>query len=160
MGEAGFIHRLFPAAKFILVLRHPCDCVLSCFMQQFALNDAMANFATIEESANLYNEVMSLWQVYCDKLPLEVHTVKYEDVIADTRGTIEPLLSYLGVPWSDNILDYRKTAASRENINTPSYSQVTEKLYSTAAGRWTRYADQMEDVLPVLAPWIEKFGYA
>ena len=28
---AGEIHRIFPEARFILMLRHPADCVLSCF---------------------------------------------------------------------------------------------------------------------------------
>ena len=46
---AGEIFRIFPNAKFILLLRHPCDCVLSCFMQNFKLNDAMANFLTLDQ---------------------------------------------------------------------------------------------------------------
>ena len=35
---------VFPDAKFIVSLRHPYDCVLSCYMQSFKLNDAMSNF--------------------------------------------------------------------------------------------------------------------
>ena len=33
--HTGEIYRIFPQAKFILLLRHPADCVLSCFMQTF-----------------------------------------------------------------------------------------------------------------------------
>jgi len=36
------IWRVFPEARFILALRHPCDVALSCMMQSFAHNDAMA----------------------------------------------------------------------------------------------------------------------
>ena len=38
--EAPLIHRLYPDAKFILVLRHPMDSILSCWMQNFKLNSA------------------------------------------------------------------------------------------------------------------------
>ncbi len=38
------IVRLFPNSRIILALRHPCDVVLSNFMQDYKLNDAMANF--------------------------------------------------------------------------------------------------------------------
>lgn len=38
------IYAIFPNAKFIFAARHPFDACLSCFMQDFALNDAMANF--------------------------------------------------------------------------------------------------------------------
>ena len=40
--HVGEIIKIFPNAKFILAIRHPCDCVLSCFMQNFGASDAMA----------------------------------------------------------------------------------------------------------------------
>jgi len=68
--DIGLIARLFPEARIILALRHPCDVCLSCFMQAFAPNDAMANFYTIEDTARLYAEVMGLWRHYENLLPL------------------------------------------------------------------------------------------
>ena len=49
--HVGEILRFFPNAKFILALRHPYDCVLSCFMQNFMLNHAMANFLDLDDSS-------------------------------------------------------------------------------------------------------------
>ena len=157
--RAGLIHRVFPAAKFILVLRHPCDCVLSCFMQSFKLNDAMANFLSLEQSARLYGAVMELWSAYQQKLDIDVHVVKYEDLIQDFEGTCNGLLRFLGLEWDDSLRNYQKTALDRNRIHTPSYSQVVQPLYTQARGRWTHYRKQMEPVLPVLQPWIEDFGY-
>ena len=62
--HVGEIVRIFPNAKFIVSLRHPCDCVLSCFMQDFELNDAMANFLNLDDAAHLYDAVMNLWTQY------------------------------------------------------------------------------------------------
>jgi tetratricopeptide (TPR) repeat protein len=155
----GLIHRVFPDAKFILVLRHPCDCVLSCFMQTFKLNDAMANFLTLDTSAKLYAAVMELLSAFRQKLSLDMHVLKYEDLIQDFEGTCKPLIRYLGLEWDDNLRNYQETALNRITISTPSYNQVIQPLYNHASGRWTNYRKQMKPVLPVLRPWIEAFGY-
>ncbi len=157
--DVGLIHRVFPNSKFILTLRHPYDCVLSCFMQSFKLNNAMANFLTLQQSAKLYNAIMTLWMHYTRTLDLEVGTLKYEDLVQDLQGTVEPLLSFLGLDWHDNLLNYQQTALSRGEISTPSYSQVTQNLYKQAIGRWKNYQEQMEGALPLLEPWVKRFGY-
>ena len=157
--EVGLIHRVFPDSKFILALRHPYDCVLSCFMQAFELNDAMANFLTLQQSAELYNAVMGLWVNYTNVLDLEVSKVKYEDLVQNLKGTAEPLLNFLGLSWHDNLLNYQQTAISR-NISTPSYNQVTQGLYTQSINRWKNYDDQINGIVPLLEPWIDEFGYS
>ncbi|HCS13117.1 MAG: hypothetical protein COS82_04870 [Zetaproteobacteria bacterium CG06_land_8_20_14_3_00_59_53] len=155
----GIIRKIFPTAKFILVLRHPCDSVLSCFMQTFAMNDAMANFSTLEDSASLYNKVMQLWDRYQNVLDMNVFTIKYEDIIDDNERTLKPLLSFLDIPWDDALTNYQETALKRGNINTPSYNQVIQPLYKSAHGRWKSYQRQMSRCLPVLSPWCDYFDY-
>jgi hypothetical protein len=157
--NAGLIHRMFPEAKFIMALRHPCDCVLSCFMQNFQLNDAMANFLDLEQAARLYDLTMTLWQQYQQKLGLEVGYLKYEDLVLDLRSAAEPLLGFLGLEWDENLMNYQETALSRGRINTPSYNQVTQKLYTQASGRWQNYRGHMAAVLPILEPWVAQWGY-
>lgn len=154
------IRALFPSARFILALRHPCDAVLSCFMNKFAPNDAMANFFTLEDSARLYDLVMRAWQASHDLWDLPVQRVRYEDLIADLEGTLAPVLAFLGLAWEPALTDYAATARARGRINTPSYHQVVQPLYSHAKGRWERYRQHLEPVLPVLAPWVERWGYA
>ena len=158
--DVGLIHRVFPDSRFILALRHPCDCVLSCFMQNFQLNDAMANFLTLRQSARLYDAVMNLWVEYNNTLDLDVGILKYEDLVQDLQGTAEPLLNFLGLEWHDNLLNYQQTALSRGIIKTPSYNQVTQGLYTQAIGRWKNYHDQMKGIVPLLEPWAKRFGYS
>lgn len=157
--HAGLIHRVFPTAKFIFALRHPCDCVLSCFMQNFKLNNPMANFLKLQDSAVLYDRVMGLWSSYRERLELQVHTLKYENLIADLQGNVTPLLKYLGLDWNEKLNNYRETALARERINTPSYNQVTEALHDRAAGRWENYREELDPILPLLSTWVARFGY-
>lgn len=158
--HVGLIRRVFPKAKFIFALRHPCDSVLSCYMQDFFLNPAMARFLDLQDSARFYDEAFSVWEHYAKTLPLNVHAIRYEDVVADFRPTVAKLLEFLNVPWNDAVLEYDKTAQKKGLINTPSYHQVTQKIYTRASGRWVKYREQMAPVLDILKPHAERYGYA
>jgi Flp pilus assembly protein TadD len=156
---APLIHRLFPEAKLIFAQRHPCDVVLSCFMQNFDVNDAMANFLDLGDSARLYDLVLAFWTKARAMLPLDVHILRYEDLVADKEAEMRALAAFLGLPWDANMLDHQRTAVARGPIVTPSYAQVAQPIYRRSAGRWRRYRDQLAPVLPILAPWAEAMGY-
>lgn len=158
---AAFLHRLFPEAKFLFALRHPCDVVLSNFMQHYAANEIFVHFYTLAESARAYARVMSVWQSSerC-MAPSSTMAVRYEDLVGDAAGTIEQVCAFLGVHFSPAMLDRGKTLEQRGRIATNSYHQVSQPTYRTSIGRWQQYASQMQPVLPVLAPWAEMFGYS
>ena len=159
VGLTALIHRIFPDARFIFARRHPCDVVLSCFMTNFRLNPGVANFLDLGDAAALYDAMMSYWQKCRSIFPLQVHDFRYEAMVADMEGELRPLVDFLGLPWDERLLDHRASAEKRGFISSPSYAQVSEKIYSRAAGRWERYRDQMAPVLPTLAPWAARMGY-
>ena len=157
--HAGEIVRIFPDAKFILAVRHPCDCVLSCFMQNFVLNDAMANFLDLKDSAEFYNYTMTLWNKYLNVLSINFHEIKYEDVVNNFEISIKKLLEFLNLPWSENVTKFYETAENRGIISTPSYDQVNKPLYSKSIGRWKNYETQFSQIISILKPWIKKYEY-
>ena len=159
IANAGVLHLLFPNARFVFSLRHPCDAILSCFMQTFRLNDAMANFLTLEDSARVYDSVMNLWVQYESALPINSYMVKYESLVENLEGTVRPLIEFLGLDWDASVLEFVDTARSRGHVATPSYNQITQGLYTRSKGRWHRYSGQLAPVLPVLAPWARHFEY-
>ena len=152
------IHRLFPEARFIFALRDPRDVVLSCFMQSFDLNEAMRHFLSLEETVRYYAAVMSVGAEAMQRLGGQVHRIRYEDVVADTEGQARGLLEFLGLAWDPRVMDFQDTARGKR-INTPSYSQVVEPIYTRAKERWRRYEPQLAPVLPALAPFVGRFGY-
>jgi len=152
--------RLFPGVRVLLALRHPCDVVLSNFMQNYSLNAAMANFHSIADAANLYVHVMGLWQRCAQVLPLRIETVKYEDVVADLEGQSHRLLQFVDVDWNEAVLNYQAHAQQRERISTPSYEQVTQPIYQRSKYRWKRYEEQLQPVLKQLEPFVQAFGYS
>lgn len=159
LQKLPLIMRLFPRARFILALRHPCDVLLSCYMSNFRLNSAMANFLRLEDAADYYDLTFQHWERSRALFPAPVHTIVYERLIADVEAEVRPLFDFLDLAWDPAVLDHQRTAKARGLITTASYSQVVEPIYTRASGRWTRYRDRLEPVLPTLAPWVERFGY-
>jgi tetratricopeptide (TPR) repeat protein len=159
MARMAVIHRIFPDAKVIFVERHPCDAVLSGFMSSFELNPAMLSFTSLDGAARLYDAASTAWERAETLLPMQVCRIRYERMIENLEGEMRRLLDFLDIPWDDRVLDNRGSAARRDQIRTASYAQVTQPIYNRAIGRWERYRAQMEPVLPILAPWVEKMGY-
>lgn len=160
MVRIATIHRLFPDARIVLVERHPCDVVLSCFMANFRLNTAMRSFITLDEAARVYDAAFTIWRQAEAVFPaMRVHRVRYERMITDIEGELRGLLDFLGVDWQPHYADHRASALTRGPVRTASYAQITEPLYQRAVGRWQRYKDHLAPVLPILTPWIEAMNY-
>lgn len=159
MTMVPIIARVFPTAKFIVAIRHPCDVALSCLMQSFAANASMAHFFSLHSTAQFYTQVMGAWLHYAQELPLHFHTIRYEDLIEDVPAQSRALLDFLGLPWSDAVLHHTAHARQRGAINTPSYHQVVQPIYQRSKYRWKRYEQHLSDVLPLLQPFVEEFGY-
>jgi hypothetical protein len=159
MNLLPIIYRLFPDARLVLALRHPCDVVFSCYAANFKLNDAMPNFLRLDSAAVLYDLSFTYFEKAGALFGLPVHQVVYERVVADREHELRALLDFLGLEWSDAVLDHQETARRRGRIKTASYAQVGQPLYTQAAGRWTNFRKHLEPVLPVLEPWVTRFGY-
>lgn len=160
MLRLAVLHALFPAAKVIFAQRHPCDVVLSGYMQTFKLNHAMANFLDLADAADLYDASMAMWTRSRHAIPQAVHTVVYERLTADPESELRPTIEFLGLDWRDELLDHQTTARSRGLITSASFDQVVQPLNRVPSGRWRRYEKYLEPVLPVLLPWAERLGYA
>jgi len=156
----AFIQRVFPDSKVIFVERHPCDVVLSCYMQFFSSKTTVGNVFTLEQIASTYDAVMTLGRKYLDSLPLNIKTFRYEDVVTDYETAARDILSFVDLAWHDDILNYKEESRKREKrIATPSYHQVTKDIYFDAKHRWQKYTAQLEPILPVLKPHAKAMGY-
>jgi tetratricopeptide (TPR) repeat protein len=158
--DTPLINAVFPKAKYILAIRHPYDCILSCYMQYFKLNPQMANMVNLDRIVAFYCVVMHTWAAAQTRYGLDFHMIRYEDLVADMPTEVNNLLQFLGLEWEDSMANYQKTARARGKINTPSYSQVVQPLYKDASYRWKNYQKHFEPYHDQIQPWIERFGYA
>ncbi len=151
------IAKLFPDARILFALRDPRDVVLSCFRRRFAVNSAMYEFLTLPGAATYYDAVMALGEAARSRLALDFHDVRHESVVEDFDGEIGRVLDFIGADWDSEVRNFAGRVGGQ--ARTPSYGQLAGGLRTEGVGQWRRYQAQMEPVLPILAPWLERFGY-
>ena len=77
-----------------------------------------------------------------------IHTVVYEDVIADTEKEAKALIAFLGLDWNDKCLEFHK---SDRPVKTASVAQVRKPIYKTAVKRWKKYGDGLKPLADAIA---------
>ena len=103
---------------------------------------------------------MDTFKICRAKYNLNVHQIRYEDLIEDLNGETSVLLKFLNLDWEDQMENYQKTALKRGRINTPSYSQVVQPIYNDAKYRWLNYEKYLRQFNVKVDPWINEFGYS
>jgi tetratricopeptide (TPR) repeat protein len=151
------ISRLFPDARILFALHDPRDVVLSCFRRRFRINAAMFEFLSLEGAARYYDTVMRLAASARDRLPLNLIDVRHEAVVADFDREIRKVLDFVEAPWDPLVRDFATQV--RAIAKTPSAPQVARGLNADGVAQWRRYQAQLAPVAPVLAPWVDRFGY-
>ncbi len=152
------IAKLFPRAKILFALRDPRDVVLSCFRQAFGINAMTYTFTDLTETARCYDACMSFAAEAQAVLPLAWLDVRHETLVEDFSDEVRRILRFLDLEPDPGCWDFARHAATRA-ILTPSATQVRAGLNQRGLGRWKAYREDLAPVLPILAPWIERFGY-
>lgn len=150
------IARLFPEARILIMRRDPRDIVLSCFRINFTPGPAAYAFSDLEETARHYDTLMRLIELCRERLPLAFHEVRYDRLVADFEATVRAMAEFVGIEWTDDFHAFDRTARKR-GVQTASATQVRRGLYD-GGGRWRRYEAQLAPVLPILEPWVKRFG--
>lgn len=159
--HAALMWRLFPQARHVFVLRHPCDVVLSNWMQPFTANAANWHFHTLADTVDFYRRAMRCWDAAVAQLPFEHTVLRYEDLVDAPEPRLRELSTALQLPWNDALLRHdQRVRDGGERVTTSSYHQVAQPVYRSAMDRWRRYRDVLDPHLPALAPLIERFGYS
>ena len=143
-------------ARIVIMRRDPRDVVLSCFRINFTPGTAAWAFTDLTETALHYDALMQLIDRCRENLPLAYHEVRYDQLVTAFEPTVRALADFIGLEWTDDFVRFDRTAQTR-GVRTASESQVRKGLYN-GGGQWRRYAEELAPALPILAPWIERFG--
>lgn len=154
------IHRMFPGAKFILALRHPCDVILSCHMQNFRAAPLAVASRSLESLAHAYVAAMENWLYHQSLIGPDVLVSRYEDLVADTPAQTRRIAAFLGLDDAEPLLRFDARAREKGYIATPSYTQVVEPISAKSIGHWHQYRQYFEPVLPILEPMLKHWSYA
>jgi tetratricopeptide (TPR) repeat protein len=150
--------KLFPDARILFAVRDPRDVVLSCLRNNFQLNAMTYAFTDLQATAACYAAGMTLAEIYRDVLPQTCLEVRHEALVGDFGPGLAAICAFLGLEPEPGMADVAATAQAR-SVRTPSAPQVRAGLNRKGVGRWRAYEDQLTPILPVLSPWVGRFGY-
>jgi len=135
----GLIHLALPNAKIINLRRHPMDTCYAIYKQLFV--DGYPFSYNLEELAQYfaaYHRLMEHWNAV---LPGVIHTVNYEDLVADVEGESKRLLQFCELDWQQQVLKFYQSKAAS---TTASSTQVRQPVYRSSVAKWKRYEEQLE----------------
>lgn len=159
MLRLPLLRRLFPEAPVILALRHPCDVILSNYMQHFRSSAFAVMCSSLERLAKSYVAAMRFWIHHEALLAPRVLHSRYEDLLDDFTGSACRIAAFVGIESPQPMLHFDRHARAKGFISTPSYTQVIEPPHKRSIGRWHAYAEYFEPVLPILEPIMTHWGY-
>jgi tetratricopeptide (TPR) repeat protein len=152
------IRRLFPHAHTVLIVRHPCDVLMSCFIQHFRAPDLAMLCRDLPTLAESFRRSFDYWYAQQAVLGAATLEIRYETLVADLEAQLRALVSFLELPWEPAMLSPAARARARGFISTPSYTQVIRPVSSQAVGRWRNYEPHLREAMPALAPYLERWS--
>lgn len=156
--DLPFILQLFPKAKIIFCLRHPIDTCLSNFQQNSANNQEQAWLNQLGDCFKRYQQVFKLFNRYQVELPLNIHFVRYEDLVEDLEKEASKVFEFLGMSANSHYLEFEKHA-QQKIVMSASSNQVVKPIYTESRYKWLNYQQFLQPHIPKVAEFIEQFGY-
>jgi tetratricopeptide (TPR) repeat protein len=129
----GSICALFPQARIIHCRRDPVDLCLSCYCQNFKWVSYACSLEDLTLHYREYERLMDHWRAV---LPLPIHEVGYEDLVARPEAVIREVIAACGLEWDSRCLAFHKNPRA---VRTASKIQVRRPVYASSVGRWKRY---------------------
>jgi Flp pilus assembly protein TadD len=152
------IARLFPNAKILFACRDPRDVVLSCFRHRFKMSAPIYELLSLEGAARYYDAVMRLLVRLTACLSLDLCLVRHEDLVTEFTREMKRICAFLALDWEPAMGDFALRTRDRAKV-TPSTAQLARGLNTEGVGPWLRYRTQMDPLLPLLEPWVQRFLY-
>lgn len=153
------LHRLFPHAKFILAIRHPCDVIWSCYLQNFRAASLIAACRSLVNLAHAYVAAMQYWLYHVEVFHPDVLVSRYEDLVANAPVQTRKIAEFLELGDADAMLGFDTRAREKGFIKTPSYTQVIEPINARGVAHWWQYRQFFDAVLPIIQPMLDQWGY-
>jgi hypothetical protein len=149
------IRLVFPAARFVHMLRDGCDVVSSMI--------DMGRYATVEEAARRWNTsidaVGRFAQVHADS----VLEIRYEDLATHPEATMRAVCTWLGLDYRDDMVTSASSAPDLGDVPTLGHHrQVLAPITTSSIGRGRRGLDDAErrQLQRLLGANLASTGYA
>ena len=144
--QIGFLSRVLPGLRSIMLRRNPLDNIVSCHTTHLAClgHGYTSDLAVLAQVWKIRDELQDFWMETLDPVPLDLH---YEMLVSDQDNQTRRILSHLDVPWDDACLSFHE---SDRVARTISFDQVNQRMYTSSVDRWRRYEKHLGPAMDIL----------
>ncbi|WP_133057666.1 tetratricopeptide repeat-containing sulfotransferase family protein [Falsiruegeria litorea] len=146
----GHILCAMPEAKIIHLRRDPRAVGWSIYRRIF--DSPQMSWAydlpTLGRYLKDYEDLMQFWK---RRFPNRILTVNYEELTENPQAILQPLVSAIGLDWSDNFLSFHSAGRT---VRTASALQVRKPIYKGSSEQWRSYEPHLGPMVTELdLPW-------
>lgn len=160
-----YVFRSFPRARFIHVIRDGRD--VACSLRTFPRHEVVEGELVPLETRNPLEPGIERWvSDITAALPYRTDhrylEIRYEDVVADTRKTMQKVLEFVGEPWDEGVLRHSEfDTASRDVTRFPQNPEATRPVTDESIGRWRQdfTPEEQERFKELAGDLLTKLGY-
>ncbi|XP_003740938.1 protein-tyrosine sulfotransferase 1 [Galendromus occidentalis] len=163
LRAATYLHKIFPKAKYILMIRDGRAVVHSIITRKVTISGY--DLTSYRQCLKKWNQAMMSMYSQCQHLGTEwCLPVHYEQLVLHPKPWLEKILQFLDIPWSDTVLHHDKLVNKPGGISLSmlerSTDQVIKPINIEALSKWVGAIPQdvVRDMAEV-APMLEFLGY-
>lgn len=146
------IAMMFPKASILHMQRHPLGTALSCWEASFAFGlDYAADMTALGQAYRQYADLTDHWTAL---MPDRLHSIVYEDLVAEPEPVMRGVLESIALPWDDRCL----TPDTSAPIKTASVAQARAPVGTGSVERWQSYMNRLLPVENAMGgpDWVEE----
>jgi hypothetical protein len=126
-----FLTRLYPAARYVVLTRHPLA-VLSSYAESFFDGDYAV---AVRHNPVLQRYVPALAAMVRDR-PVPHVWVKYEELVRDPETHFRRVCEHLGIPFEDRAIRYGESGTEFKGLGDPTGVARHDRPVPTSVSKW------------------------
>jgi protein-tyrosine sulfotransferase len=149
------LHKVFPNAQFIHIVRDGGDVVAS-YLEAGIYQSA-------EEAAWRWRTAVSLCRQFGQANPGSYLEVRYEDLVTEPRETVGRICAFLGTPFDERMLELSEDTARLGDVpRREHHSEVLKPISADRIGKGRKALseEQKRLVSAIIAKQLAELGYA
>lgn len=151
-SDLGLISSLLPNSFIIHTQRHPLDCCISSYFQNFSKGIEWS--FDLDSIINQYKNYDAMIKHWRKVLPIKILDIRYENLITDFDNISKNIISFCQLPWEESCLEFHN---NKRPVNTASVWQVRQPIYQRSKARWKQYENHINSLKEGLADYIKEY---
>ncbi|XP_034995686.1 protein-tyrosine sulfotransferase 1 isoform X2 [Zootoca vivipara] len=163
LKSLAYLARIFPNAKFILMVRDGRASVHSMISRKVTI--AGFDLSSYRDCLTKWNRAIETMYNQCLEAGLDrCMMVHYEQLVLHPERWLQTLLKFLRIPWDPAVLHHEEMIGKAGGVSLSkverSTDQVIKPVNVEALSKWVgKIPDDVLHDMPVIAPMLAKLGY-